>query len=253
MIKLAQGKIPSEMIITWSSEEIALQGVSFYGLSTTDVQHHLKLNICELGICVNVSSPESISQYSFQSYVCKSGELLPLGSTYMGQGYYTSSYFHHLTLRNLTPATVYYYAVGDIKRGDMSVIHSFATLPPLGSNIMANGQFQSIAIFSDSGVSAKVPLMNTDQFLQSEMPETISNILRNSNISMVLHPGDMAYADGNAALWDFYDIQNEILTSKLPMHYSAGNHEQESSVGDVDRQNGDQPFVFQGIVIIKCI
>ncbi len=46
---------------------------------------------------------------------------------------------------------------------------------------------------------------------------------------MVLHAGDMSYADCVHAVWDDFDLTLEQLSKKIPMMFSAGNHEQEVS------------------------
>jgi 3',5'-cyclic AMP phosphodiesterase CpdA len=43
--------------------------------------------------------------------------------------------------------------------------------------------------------------------------------------NVLLHAGDLAYADGNGFRWDTYARMGEVLWSKLPAVYVGGNHE----------------------------
>ena len=45
--------------------------------------------------------------------------------------------------------------------------------------------------------------------------------------SLVLHPGDLAYARGYGALWDAWLLQQQPLASRVPYAVAIGNHERD--------------------------
>merc|ERR1719453_1628206 len=48
------------------------------------------------------------------------------------------------------------------------------------------------------------------------------------DLRLMIHPGDMSYADSNATRWDRYDTLMEPLSSRLQWMVVPGNHEIES-------------------------
>ncbi len=115
--------------------------------------------------------------------------------------YYKSGYLHHTLLTELKPNTFYFYKCGG------SLIKSFKTLPIKGDNKMI-----TFAVIGDIGQT-------------SNSFSTIRNILNEPDINMILHAGDLSYADCNQFLWDSYGEMIEPLASNKPWMVCPGNHE----------------------------
>jgi hypothetical protein len=120
---------------------------------------------------------------------------------------YRSGYIHHVLVNDLEPLTQYYYQCGDFMLQIMSNILTFKTLPRTGDNTKV-----TFAVIGDIG-----------QTIHSI--STINNIINEQNISMILHAGDLSYADCDQTLWDSYGEMIEPLASYTPWMVSPGNHE----------------------------
>ena len=120
---------------------------------------------------------------------------------------------HTTQLQNLNPNTTYYYRVGG--EGEWSSVYSFKT-------IKENPDKIRIGAIADHGTS-------------SNAQETTSN-MENENLDLVIHPGDISYANGagsgngvgDQSVWDEYQNQIEGLASKYPHMYAPGNHEEDA-------------------------
>ena len=120
---------------------------------------------------------------------------------------------HTTLLSNLNPNTTYYYRVGG--DGEWSSIYSFKTLEENPNKII-------IGAIADHGTS-------------SNAQETTNN-MEGENLNLVIHPGDISYANGagsgngvgDQSVWDEYQNQIESLTSESPHMYAPGNHEEDS-------------------------
>ena len=120
---------------------------------------------------------------------------------------------HTTQLQNLNPNTTYYYRVGG--EGEWSSVYSFKT-------IKENPDKITIGAIADHGTS-------------SNAQETTSN-MENENLDLVIHPGDISYANGagsgngvgDQSVWDEYQNQIESLTSECPHMYAPGNHEEDA-------------------------
>jgi len=120
---------------------------------------------------------------------------------------------HTTQLQNLNPNTTYYYRVGG--EGEWSSVYSFETIKENPGKI-------TIGAIADHGTS-------------SNAQETTSN-MENENLDLVIHPGDISYANGagsgngvgDQSVWDEYQNQIESLTSECPHMYAPGNHEEDA-------------------------
>jgi predicted phosphodiesterase len=121
--------------------------------------------------------------------------------------YYKSGYIHHVLLTDLEPLTEYYYMCGDFIYEVTSKPLTFNTLPNTGSDKKI-----TFAVLGDIG--------QTEYSLS-----TINHIMNEKNISMILHAGDLSYADCNQPLWDSYGNMIEPLASHIPWMVCPGNHE----------------------------
>ena len=121
--------------------------------------------------------------------------------------YYKSAYIHHVLLTDLEPSTLYYYQCGDFSLEYKSPILYFNTLPKTGDN-----KKLVFGVLGDIG-----------QTIHSV--STIRHLLREPDISMILHAGDLSYADCDQELWDSYGKMIEPLASSTPWMVCPGNHE----------------------------
>ena len=121
--------------------------------------------------------------------------------------YYQSGYIHHVFIDNLEDNTQYFYKCGDFVNKYKSSLLSFTTLPKVGDENEI-----SFAVIGDLG-----------QTRYSSF--TVDRILQNKDVKMILHAGDLSYADCNHSLWDSYGEMIEPLSKKIPWMVCAGNHE----------------------------
>jgi len=141
-----------------------------------------------------------------------SGKVTSYSFDYPGKSPYTSPYLHSAVMTGLAPGTTYYYSCGDLAQNQWSGWLSYKTLPAPGDSV-------TFAIIGDLG-------------LTNDSLATLSHIAMNPSLSMILHAGDLPYADCNAPLWDQYGVLTEPLASTRPWMSGPGNHEIEYIVGD---------------------
>lgn len=120
---------------------------------------------------------------------------------------YNSPMLHHVTVMDLKPNTVYYYQCGDIYQGLLSPVYSFTTTLAVGDK-----RPMKFAIIGDLG--------QTDS-----SAKTVGDLNENDTIDMILHAGDLAYADCEPTRWDSYFAMVEPLASRMPWMVCPGNHE----------------------------
>jgi hypothetical protein len=120
---------------------------------------------------------------------------------------YKSGYLHHVLLTNLQPLTIYYYKCGDFMLQIVSNIFNFKTLPKIGYKSKL-----TFGILGDIGQT-------------KNSVSTLNHLIREHDIDMILHAGDLSYADCNQSLWDSYGEMIEPLASYKPWMVCPGNHE----------------------------
>ena len=129
---------------------------------------------------------------------------------------YQSGYIHHVLIDELEPNTLYFYKCGDFINKIKSPLLNFTTLPNVGDHRQI-----SFGIIGDLG-QTKYSI------------STINHLSSDKSIRMILHAGDLSYADCNQALWDSYGDIIEPLAKRLPWMVCAGNHEIEFNGTDYD-------------------
>eukprot|EP00736_Rhodelphis_marinus_P001555 Rmarinus@m.26185 len=129
---------------------------------------------------------------------------------------YTSGFIHHVTLHGLDPSTTYVYRCGDGTVEGMSKLFKFTTPPPLGPETPLR-----VGVMGDLGQTKFSAA--TVQHIADAMP-----------LDMVMHVGDLSYADGFQPRWDRWGRMVEPVTSQLAWMYAAGNHEYELLYGPDD-------------------
>lgn len=128
---------------------------------------------------------------------------------------YTSPVIHTVILTHLQPRTTYYYRCGDSSAVDqMSGVLQFSTLPAPGS-----ASPLSFGVIGDLGAT-------------NYSKRTVGHLLMNPSLQMILHAGDLSYADCNQPKWDLYGLMVEPLSNNRPWMVGPGNHEIEFEPGD---------------------
>ena len=134
-------------------------------------------------------------------------------------------YSHVANMTGLTPATKYYYKVGDAKSGAWSKVFNFqsaTTAPP------KPGEPQLHVIFGDMGASHAYSLCPDCADADScTCTNTSLGVVSERAADMILHLGDFAYDfNSEGGLKGDYFMQNiEQIAAYVPYMVSVGNHE----------------------------
>lgn len=133
-------------------------------------------------------------------------------------GNYTSGRIHRVFIKGLVANSQYNYTLyGDPPNST----RSFKTLPASQGPAGPTGDSQDPRypfVFGFIG-----DLGQTEHSI-----ETVRHLDADKDIRIILHAGDMSYADTNAARWDSYGLKVEPLASRLQWMVCPGNHEIES-------------------------
>jgi len=116
---------------------------------------------------------------------------------------------HTAVMGGLLPGTVYYYRVGDAS--GWSPVYSFSTL-----NASAGLTTPlRVILLGDMGYGP-----NSDQTVA-----TVTKLVQAGQVDLILHNGDISYADGDMQHWDVYFRKIEPFARQVPYMVSPGNHE----------------------------
>lgn len=187
------GADPSSAIVTWISA----------GVSETSLVYSTS------GGSKMTATGEPGQRYSF---LLDPSSYYPVNTTCTGshnytdpECYYTSGEIHNVVLTNLKPATTYSFTVA----GDTETFN-FNTGAAVGS-----GSTFSFGIVGDLGQTEN----------SSHTVDNLKAALAANSIDMILHAGDLSYADGYAPRWDSYARAFEPLFANIKTAYVGGNHE----------------------------
>lgn len=127
-------------------------------------------------------------------------------TTYLANGW--RGYVHSVTMTGLAPGVTYFYSVGDsgLDFAWSQPRLSFKAPPTPGTLPLR------IALLGDMGAS-------------DVSDHTINRILSGDRIDMVLHVGDIGYADMEEQMSDAFSRKVEPLAATTMYHLQAGNHE----------------------------
>ncbi|CAM9492658.1 unnamed protein product [Scytosiphon promiscuus] len=137
-----------------------------------------------------------------------------------GRADYTSGFLHSATLEGLQPSSTYFYSCGDSTLA-MSTVRSFVTPPKFGPE-----QAITLGIIGDLG--------QTDN-----SAATLEAIDGDVSLDLVLHAGDLSYADCDHPRWDSFMRMLDPVASRLPWMVGPGNHEIETN----GAYPGTKPFL----------
>lgn len=130
--------------------------------------------------------------------------------TSIGGAYYVSPIIHHVRVVDvLSPETVYSYHVGS--EDEWSSDFTFTTAPNVGE-LPSSSDGLVFAVIGDLGQT-------------TDSQQTVSHIELEEDVSMILHAGDLSYADGEQARWDSWGDMIQNLSAVKPWMTCPGNHE----------------------------
>ncbi len=135
---------------------------------------------------------------------------------------YTSNLIHHVELTSLQPSTVYYYLVAGMRPEDIESdgIPSFETMPPVAGISTSSG--------GGGGGGSRFPftfIAMGDLGQTKDSAETVQHAMADKDARLILHAGDLSYADCQEGRWDSYFRMIEPLARRIPWMATPGNHE----------------------------
>eukprot|EP00250_Pteridium_aquilinum_P021385 c25104_g1_i1 orf=356-1489(-) len=136
-------------------------------------------------------------------------------------GWHDPGFIHSAVIIGLSPSTSYPYKYGSDKTG-WSSTKMLKTAPASGS---------SKVTFIAYGDMGKAPRDNSiEHYIQPGslgVINAVSGEVSNGNVDMVLHIGDISYATGFLAEWDYFLDLITPISSKIPYMTAIGNHERD--------------------------
>ena len=133
---------------------------------------------------------------------------------------YQSPFIRTARLVGLEPGATYRYALpGDEAEEGLEIQKSartFAALPAPGSRPVTNQGALVLGVVGDTG--------------QTEVTHAVFEHLGSATttaprVDLVLHTGDLSYADGHPPRWDAFGRLSEALFSRTPVLATPGNHD----------------------------
>ncbi|CAL9114867.1 unnamed protein product [Musa acuminata var. zebrina] len=200
--RLAQGKLWNEMSVTWTSG---------YGINEAEP-------FVEWGARGDsqVRSPAGTLTFSRNS-MC--------GAPARTVGWRDPGFIHTSFLKDLWPNKMYTYKLGHKLINDSYVwsrSYIFKASPYPGQDSL-----QQVVIFGDMGKAEADGSNEYNNFQPGSLNTTYQLIKDLKNIDIVLHIGDICYANGYISQWDQFTSQIEPIASALPYMIGRGNHERD--------------------------
>lgn len=118
---------------------------------------------------------------------------------------------HVATMTRLSPATAYSYRVGDAS-GGWSDVYNFTTLP---TNVGTAARPLVMLSIGDMAYD-----VNSD-----ETVATMTSLVAAGAVDVMIHSGDISYADGEQPHWDMFWRKVQGIAGRIPYMTVAGNHE----------------------------
>ena len=173
-------------------------------------QVHLSLaatDRSQMGVTwVTLNASNSIVQYGLSADALTSTVEGTI-DTYKAAGWIGT--IHRALMVGLKPSTTYYYRVGDpaATAAPWSEVFHFKTLTP--------GQTVTYAVIAD---------MDFDVASDGTVGDLIK-LVDSDSIQVVVHSGDISYADGYEPHWDVFFNKIQPIASRIPYMVTPGNHE----------------------------
>lgn len=202
-VHLMRTRSPSELLVQWTTRD-AGQPAARYGSSPD---------------ALAFTVPASSASYGAQD-MC--------GPPASGAGFVDPGVLHTATLSGLRPGQQYWYQVGDLGAGRWSDVFSFRAPPLPGADSTVH-----ILTLADQGVGevdgsfAAMEYQPAADVAALTVAEGLGGAPGGGHYSLVLHPGDLAYARGYGALWDAWLLQQQELAARVPYMVCIGNHERD--------------------------
>lgn len=130
-------------------------------------------------------------------------------------GNYTSGRIHRVRVSNLLPDKSYAYRLPGDPTDRKRAFRTLPSLSPPPPGIADTRYPLVFGVIGDLGQTA-------------DSEETVRHLDNEKDIRLLLHAGDLSYADSNAARWDSYGLKVEPVSSRLQWMVCPGNHEIES-------------------------
>lgn len=200
--RLAQGKSWNEMAVTWTSGYNIDEANPFVEWSVHGGE--------------KMRSPAGTLTFDRHS-MC--------GSPARTLGWRDPGFIHTSFLKDLWPNLRYHYRLGHkLSNGSYtwSKSYSFRASPYPGQESV-----QRVVIFGDMGKAEADGSNEYQNFQYGSLNTTVQLITDLKNIDMVLHIGDLCYANGYISQWDRFTSQIEPIASAVPYMVGSGNHERD--------------------------
>jgi hypothetical protein len=146
-------------------------------------------------------------------------------NTWGPQAFIDPGFMHTVLLEDLRPSTTYFYRVGSDEHG-WSPIYSFTNRPVSSSDEEVN-----MIAYGDMGLSPVEPGAKSTI-------DRVTARVTSSNVTCLLHIGDISYARGVGALWDAFMTQIEPIAAHVPYMAGIGNHEYDHVKGGENDPSG---------------
>ncbi|GAB4840120.1 polynucleotide adenylyltransferase [Ancistrocladus abbreviatus] len=212
--RLAQGKSWDEMTVTWTSGYAINEALPFV----------------EWGVDGGEKTRSPAGTLTFdRGSMC--------GAPARTVGWRDPGYIHTGFLKNLWPNLLYTYRLGHrLFNGTYiwSEKYRFRASPYPGQDSL-----QRVVIFGDMG-KGEIDSSNEYNNYQYGSLNTTRQLIKDlKNIDIVLHIGDIVYANGYISQWDQFTAQIEPIASTVPYMLGSGNHERDwpgtgSFYGNID-------------------
>ena len=157
------------------------------------------------------------------------------------QNFIDPGFIYDAVMTGLKPGRRYYYRVGcqDAPDGWHNEFLSHDTRGwgyPAGSMMSQEMSFiaapwtkarQSVSFiaYSDSGITTHQGNAHTTWGAPERVNAAIAKDVQAGRVGMVVHMGDLAYADGRGYMWEQWGALTQAISSSVPYMVTVGNHE----------------------------
>ncbi|KAJ7299515.1 hypothetical protein O6H91_Y217500 [Diphasiastrum complanatum] len=152
-------------------------------------------------------------------------------------GWRDPGYIHTVSLKELWPNTRYHYKVAHRLQNGSFIWgrDGFFKAPPFPGE----DSLQRVVIFGDMGKGEQDGSNEYNNFQPAALNTTYRLKEDLENIDLVLHIGDICYANGYISQWDQFTEQIEDIASQVPYMIASGNHERDWPTTDSFYKNTD--------------